>query len=51
MAVKVRDLKYGKEIFYELQQKGLKEPLLIIGDGLKGLSGAVKEVYPKADFL
>ena len=38
-----------KEILYELKERGLKEPLLFIGDGLKGLSGAVKEVYPKAD--
>lgn len=40
-----------KEILYELQRRGLKEPLLFIGDGLKGLSGAVGEVYPKSDFL
>jgi len=39
-----------KEILYELQRRGLKELLLFIGDGLKGLSGAVREVYPKADF-
>ena len=39
-----------KEILYELNQRGLKEPLLLIGDGLKGLSRAVKEVYPRADF-
>lgn len=30
-------------------ERGLKEPLLFIGDGLKELSRAVKEVYPRAD--
>jgi transposase-like protein len=39
-----------KEILYELQKRGLKEPLLFIGDGLKGLSGAINEVYPVSDF-
>ena len=39
-----------KGILYELEERGLKEPLLFIGDGLKGLSRVVKEVYPRADF-
>ena len=31
-------------------RRKLEEPLLFIGDGLKGLPEAVKEVYPEADF-
>jgi len=39
-----------KEFLYHLKERGLREPLLFIGDGLKGLKEAVKEVYPLADF-
>ena len=39
-----------KQFLYQLRERGLKEPLLFIGDGLKGLKEAVKEVYPLADF-
>jgi transposase-like protein len=39
-----------KQFLYQLKERGLKEPLLFIGDGLKGLKEAVKEVYPLADF-
>lgn len=39
-----------QEILLELKERGLKEPLLFIGDGLKGPAGAIKEVYPQADF-
>lgn len=42
--------KLWKEFLYMLKERGLKEPLLFIGDGLKGLKEAVKEVYPLADF-
>lgn len=31
-------------------RRKLEEPLLFIGDGLKGLPEAMKEVYPEADF-
>lgn len=39
-----------KDILAELKERGLNEPLLFIGDGLKGLHRAVKEIYPVADF-
>ncbi len=39
-----------KDILAELKERGLNEPLLFIGDGLKGLHKAVKEIYPMADF-
>jgi putative transposase len=39
-----------KDILAELKERGLTEPLLFIGDGLKGLAEAVKEIYPRADF-
>ena len=39
-----------KEVLADLKERGLKEPLLFIGDGLTGLPYAVKEIYPKADF-
>jgi len=38
------------EILCELRERGLNEPLLFVGDGLRGLPGAVKELYPRADF-
>ena len=39
-----------KDILAELKERGLEEPLLFVGDGLKGLDQAVKEIYPLADF-
>jgi putative transposase len=39
-----------KEILYELRERGLQEPILIISDGLRGIREAVFEIYPKADF-
>jgi len=39
-----------KEVLSDLKERGLKEPLLFIGDGLTGLPHAVKEIFPKADF-
>lgn len=39
-----------REVLYDLKRRGLGEPLLFVGDGLRGLSQAVKEVYPRADF-
>jgi len=39
-----------KEVFTDLYNRGLREPLLIVGDNLPGLEEAVSLVYPKADF-
>ncbi|MGA1847688.1 IS256 family transposase, partial [Deferribacter abyssi] len=39
-----------KELLYELRERGLQEPILVVADGLKGIKEAVLEVYPKADF-
>jgi len=39
-----------REIFIELKERGLEDPLLFVGDGLPGLVPAIKEVYPKAEF-
>lgn len=39
-----------RDILAELKERGLSEPLLFVGDGLKGLGQAVKEIYPLADF-
>ena len=41
---------FWKDILAELNERGLSQPLLFIGDGLKGLDQAVKEMYPLADF-
>lgn len=41
---------YGwKDILVGLKKRGLEEVLLGVFDGLPGLEGAFKEVYPKAD--
>jgi len=39
-----------REVLTELYNRGLKEPLLIVGDNLPGLEEAVALVYPRADF-
>jgi transposase-like protein len=39
-----------KEILFSLKERGLTEPLLVVGDGLQDLREAVKEVYPEAQF-
>jgi transposase-like protein len=39
-----------KEILKELYDRGLREPLLIVGDNLPGLESAVKLIYPLVDF-
>ncbi len=39
-----------KDILADLKERGLNEPLLFTGDGLKGLEQVVKEIYPLADF-
>jgi transposase-like protein len=39
-----------KEVLADLKERGLKEPLLFIGDRLTGLPHAVKEINSKADF-
>jgi transposase-like protein len=39
-----------EEILRELCERGLSEPLCVIGDNLPGLADAVKKVFPKADF-
>lgn len=38
-----------KEILSDLYERGAKEILLGVFDGLPGLEAAMKEVYPKAD--
>ena len=39
-----------KEVLADLKERGLKEPLLFMGDRLKGLLHVVKVICPKADF-
>ena len=39
-----------KEILYDLKERGISEPVLIISDGLKGVKEGVLEVFPRADF-
>jgi putative transposase len=39
-----------KEMLADLKERGLKDPLVVVGDGLPGLREAVFEVYPEADF-
>jgi len=39
-----------REILFSLKERGLTEPLLVVGDGLRDLREAVKEVYPEAQF-
>jgi putative transposase len=40
---------YWLSVFYELQQRGVKDILIACMDGLKGLPEALKEVYPKTE--
>ncbi|NHB75114.1 IS256 family transposase, partial [Enterococcus faecium] len=37
-----------EEILLDLQERGLKNVLLFITDGLKGMVGAISRFYPKA---
>ena len=37
-------------LFQRLYRRGLREVLLVVGDGLTGLEEAVKAVFPRADF-
>jgi len=39
-----------KELIIHLRDRGLKEPLLFISDGLIGIEGVIKEIYPHAEF-
>ncbi|WP_240318223.1 IS256 family transposase, partial [Enterococcus faecium] len=39
-----------EEILLDLQERGLKNVLLFITDGLKGMVGAISRFYPKARF-
>ncbi|HAP7273568.1 MULTISPECIES: IS256 family transposase, partial [Enterococcus] len=39
-----------EEILIDLQERGVKNVLLFITDGLKGMAGAVQRFYPKARF-
>ena len=39
-----------QEVLQTLRERGLKQVLLIAGDGLTGLREVAKKVYPKADF-
>ena len=39
-----------QEVLETLRERGLRQVLLIAGDGLTGLREAAKKVYPKADF-
>jgi hypothetical protein len=39
-----------KETLFSLKERGLTEPLLVVGDGLQDLREAVQEVYPEAQF-
>ena len=39
-----------QEVLQTLRERGLKQVLLIAGDGLTGLRKVAKKVYPKADF-
>jgi len=39
-----------QEVLEALRERGLRQVLLIAGDGLTGLREAAKKVYPKADF-
>ena len=39
-----------QEILSKLRERGLDAPLLVVGDGLRGLREAVMVVYPEADF-
>lgn len=39
-----------KEILEELKERGLREPLLFVGDGLLRLKDVIKKVYARVDF-
>ena len=39
-----------QKVLEALRERGLRQVLLILGDGLTGLREAAKKVYPKADF-
>ena len=39
-----------KELIIRLRNRGLKEPLLFVSDGLIGIESIIKEIYPNAEF-
>jgi putative transposase len=39
-----------KEVLEDLYSRGLKEPLLIVADGIKNLNEEVMEIYPRSEF-
>ncbi len=39
-----------KELVISLRNRGLKEPLLFVSDGLIGIESIIKEIYPNAEF-
>ncbi|AGO60731.1 IS256-like element ISFac8 family transposase [Ferroplasma acidarmanus] len=39
-----------KEVLEDLYNRGLKEPLLIVADGIKNLDEEVMEIYPRSEF-
>lgn len=41
--------RFWLHVFNDLQARGVKDILILCGDGLSGLPDAVAEVYPKAD--
>ena len=39
-----------RELIINLRNRGLREPLLFISDGLIGIESIIKEIYPYAEF-
>ena len=39
-----------KDVLEDLYNRGLKEPLLIVADGIKNLDEEVMEIYPRSEF-
>ena len=39
-----------RELLIKLKERGLNEPMVFIADGLIGLEGVIKELFPESDF-
>ena len=50
LVVATQGAKYWLQVLTELKNRGLEDILILCADGLKGLSEAVENVFPKATF-
>ena len=45
----VNHIAYGN-VLMDLHERGVEEPLLFVADGLPGIEGEIRQMYPRSDF-